>query len=368
MHIDPADFIEPMLHTGGGLGETGEVMLVDQDVTILTSLRHTLANGNSPEPLKFKIKTGPAQFAARGEEGITESEDYRGKQVLAAYRHLRITSETGWGMVVKRDVSEIFAPFKEALVRSIVITVFGLFLVIALITVITRKITGPVLNLTRIVEQVEKGNLKHKAEDITGDEIGTLALSFNRMIDRMNDTREKDRRNEWLKTGKNELNYTMSGNPDISELADNIVRFLAEYLDAKLGALYLINDTQMLELEGSYAFTGPVDFSGKIAIKEGLAGQAAYTQKRILLTDVPKDYVRISSTAVDAVPKMLIVMPIIYEDESIGVLELASLKEFSEKDLEFLDYVIESIAVALYSAQSRLKMKALLKVSGQNGN
>ncbi len=125
MTVRTDDFIEPLIHTGGGLGDTGEAMLVDQDLRILTSLRHTLADGSSPEPLQFKVKSRSAEFASSGEEGITMNDDYRGVQVLAAYRHLRITSETGWGMVIKRDVSEIFAPFKEELIRSMAITFLG---------------------------------------------------------------------------------------------------------------------------------------------------------------------------------------------------------------------------------------------------
>lgn len=362
IHVDPDDFIKPMMHTGGGLGETGEVLLVDQDVKILTSVRHILADGTSPEPLKFIVKAKPAQFAARGEEGIIESLDYRGKQVLAAYRHLRITHEIGWGMVIKRDVSEIFAPFKEALVRSIVITIFGLFLVIALISVITRKITRPIINLTHVVEKVEKGNFKQKAEDITGDEIGILAISFNRMIDRMNDARERDERNEWLKTGQIELNEKMRGNPGISELADSIVRSLAEYMDAKIGALYVMDSKEeVLDLTGYYAFDRSRDFNERFRVKEGIVGQAAYSKKMISLTDIPENYTRISSAVGEATPGNIVVTPFIYEGKVIGVIELGAFRKFSDTELEFLDAAMESVAVGVNSARTRTIMKEMLE-------
>ncbi|KKK62531.1 hypothetical protein LCGC14_3003390, partial [marine sediment metagenome] len=77
MHIDPTDFIEPMLHTGEGLGRTGEALLVNSDVKILANLKYALADGISAEPLIYKIKAKPAILAAQGKEGIISAKDYR---------------------------------------------------------------------------------------------------------------------------------------------------------------------------------------------------------------------------------------------------------------------------------------------------
>ena len=120
MYINPDDFISPLLHTGGGLGRTGEALLINQDVEILTPLKHPLKDGSIARPLDYKITAVPAIYAVRGEEGIIETEDYRGEMVLAAFRYIGITSDLGWGMVIKKDLSEIFAEQRKDRVVFIV--------------------------------------------------------------------------------------------------------------------------------------------------------------------------------------------------------------------------------------------------------
>ncbi|MEF9427371.1 MAG: cache domain-containing protein, partial [Candidatus Mariimomonas ferrooxydans] len=86
MEVNAEDMLKPMLHTGEGLGARGEALLVNQDARILTSLKHPLPDRTYAKPLEYRIKAKPASLAARGEEGIIESQDYRGEPVLAAYR------------------------------------------------------------------------------------------------------------------------------------------------------------------------------------------------------------------------------------------------------------------------------------------
>ncbi len=357
-------FIEPLLHTGSGMGETGEALLVDSDVRILTSLKHPLANGSIAEPLKFKIKAKPAEYAARGEEGIIESLDYRGVPVLAAYRHIRIMSESGWGMVVKQDVSEIFAPYKKASFYSGIVTLLGAFFISTFTLLITRNITRPVLRLSRIAEMVGKGDLKQRAEDISSDEIGTLAVSFNRMVDNLVTSKEENETKDWFKSGQNKLSSMMRGDQGIIELADNIITFLAEYTGAKTGAFYLVDKTnQVLNLTGRYAFSSRDGFNNRIGLKEGLTGQAVHSRKTIILSNIPEDNIRISSATIDAVPRNLIIIPVVYESESIGVIELGAFREFSDTEQDFLESVMESIAIGINSANSRAIMTELLENS-----
>ena len=156
----------------------------------------------------------------------------------------------------------------------------------------------------------------------------------------------------------------MRGDLDISVLTDNIISFLAEYLDAKTGALYLVDySRRVLNLTGSFAFSERGEVNNRIGLKEGPAGQAAYSKKMISLTEIPEGYIDKSSAAIDAGPENLIIIPFVFEGKTIGVIELAAFKLFSDTELEFLDSVMESIAIAVNSAQSRILMKDLLENS-----
>ncbi len=94
-------FIEPLLHQKGGLGRTGEALLVSINAKILSPLKYELQDGSIAEVFKFEITAKPAVFAARGEEGIISTVDYRSVPVIAAYRHILIDNKTGWGRIEK---------------------------------------------------------------------------------------------------------------------------------------------------------------------------------------------------------------------------------------------------------------------------
>src|SRR5207245_6686186 len=98
-----------------------------------------------------------------------------------------------------------------------------------------------------------------------------------------------------------------------------------------------------LELLASYASKPNKHLSKTLRVGEGLIGQCAYEKKRILLEDVPDDYIRVSSALGSAVPVSIIVLPVLFEGEIKAVVELASLRKFSETHLSFLDQLPESI-------------------------
>jgi len=185
MHINPNTFIKPMLHTGPGLGESGEALLVDSEARILNYLKFPFEDGTFATPLEYQITARPAELAAHGEEGIIACNDYRNKPVLAAYRHLLITSELGWGMVVKRDQKEIFAALKKSFYYLSSIVTAGILIMMLAAYIISNNISRPIKLLSRTVHNVKGGNLNITAEITTSDEVGALAEAFNSMINRL---------------------------------------------------------------------------------------------------------------------------------------------------------------------------------------
>ncbi len=187
MHINPDDFIKQTLHTGGGLGQTGEALLINQDVRIITALKFPLEDGTAATPFEYQIKARPAVFAAQGQEGIIATEDYRSEAVLAAYRHIRLTSELGWGLVVKRDRAEIFAPLRESIFYSILIGSLCAISILGLTIFISRNLTRSIRRLSKTAREVEEGNLDVRASITTSDEVGLLASAFDSMLSHVQD-------------------------------------------------------------------------------------------------------------------------------------------------------------------------------------
>jgi PAS domain S-box-containing protein len=191
----------------------------------------------------------------------------------------------------------------------------------------------------------------------------TERVQYEKELKERNEEFERQNR---IKTAQNELSNEIRGELDIQTIAKNIITFLAKHLKAQIGALYIYEeDSKELRIVGSYAFTKRKNLNDKFKIGEGLVGQAGLEREIISVTELPDDYIRINSALGDANPRNVVVIPLVYEENLIGVVELGSLKEFSDDDLEFLNVVKENIAVGLNLSQSRKIMKELLERSQQ---
>ncbi len=230
MSINLEDFIKPLLHTGKELGKTGEALLINQDVKILTSLKHPLPDGSIAKVLEHRITAKPAILAARGEEGIIIANDYRGIPSLAAYRHIRVTSESGWGLVVKNYQAEVFAPIRNNLISLSIIALVSIAIIIIIASFFANTLSRPIRFLGHIARQVETGNFSARAHTSTTGEIGALAKTFNSMVERIQNwhqdleqevktqTTELDKANQKLKL---EITERKQAEKEVKEAKDS---------------------------------------------------------------------------------------------------------------------------------------------------
>ncbi len=180
--IDAERAITPLLQQGiQALGETGDVVLLNQDMKLLAPVRHPLMDGSIPNLFAFKVDTVPERLAARGGDGMVAALDYRGVAVLAAYRHLRVSPDFAWALVVKRDQTEVFAPLRETLWRIGLVGLVGLLAAFVLVFIIAARLSRPIERLADSAKRIEQGDFEVRS-GLTGvDEIATLAHTFDAM-------------------------------------------------------------------------------------------------------------------------------------------------------------------------------------------
>lgn len=200
-YIDMEKLLRPMLYVGEGMGQSGEILLVSQDTRALMSLKYPLADGSIATPLEYQIGAMPSLLAAQGKDGMIETEDYRGIPVIAAHRFVRISQDQGWGMVVKQDRSEIFAPLWSRILYTSVIGLIGILAAGALALRIGRGISKPIDSLAETAQEVASGNLEVRARIYGSPETRTLAHTFNSMMDRVRErTEDLEQTNRELST------------------------------------------------------------------------------------------------------------------------------------------------------------------------
>ncbi len=194
----------------------------------------------------------------------------------------------------------------------------------------------------------------------------TLEKAFQKMTLSLRLDRETVQAMDWLKSGQNELNELMRGEQDVAEMAGKVLAYLAEYLKAGVGALYLFDEERKeLYLSAAFAYAPRDETRERFRLGEGLIGQAAREQKIIRLSDVPPDYLPIGSALGGLTPKVISIVPLMHGKHLVGAIEMASFREFSAIELEFLELAREGIAIGLDVAMARHVTAELLEETQQ---
>jgi PAS domain-containing protein len=232
-YINTDDFLNPLLQTGGGLGNSGEVILVDQGGRILMSLKHRPFDAAKAQILEYRIAAKPAALAAQGKEGIALAPDYRGVPVVAAYRHVTVTPEEGWGLVVKMDQDEVFARLWNHVFYLALIGFVGLIGSGLAATWMAGKVARPVENLSAAAQAVTQGDFDVKAQSDGSRELQVLSQAFNSMVQRIGDwhaslTKEVQARTQALQASEERLGLALKGGQlglwDYNPLTGEVVR------------------------------------------------------------------------------------------------------------------------------------------------
>ncbi len=228
-------------------------------------------------------------------------------------------------------------------------------------------------NVAGIAEKISQNDLDVAVQPQSKEDL--LNISLQRMVLNLRKTQEKieqtmaevDRQN-WIKTGQTELNNLMSGEQEPMMLAKNIITYIARYVGAQVGAIYLRQEgpeEPVLKLTASYAYTKRKGQHATFRFGESLIGQAALEKESIIYSNVPQNYTFISSGLGETIPHSILVVPFLYENEIKGVCELGSSDRFTRRQLEFLEQVAENIAITFHTAQARITMQDLLEKSQQ---
>lgn len=173
---------------------------------------------------------------------------------------------------------------------------------------------------------------------------------------------EETARKNWLLTGNIELTDRLIGLQSIDDLAHSIISLLCTYLKANIGAIYLFQDSdKTLHLSGQYAFSATDGAKLKFRINEGIIGQAATEQKTFQLSDLDESQISITSTILNTKPKHIIIAPFLFEEKTLGVIEIGSLTKFTETEIKFINLSMDIIGISVNSAIDRKQILTLLE-------
>ena len=249
---------------------------------------------------------------------------------------------------------------------TVLAVVFGTGIMLLTTRRVLRQVGGEPADIAGIADEIGKGNLDVQfggdAESGTG-----IRATMVAMVESLRENRIQTQKRDWLKTGIARLNDVMSGDPELTDLAARVISEVTTYLDAQVGAFYLAQDGSKptFSLVGSYAYKKRKNLSNTFAIGEGLVGQAALEKQQILMKNVPEDYIKVTSGIGERVPTFICVTPFVYEGRVKGVIEIGTLNEMTDLQLEYLDQAMPSLALAAETSERRTKLAQALAESQQ---
>jgi signal transduction histidine kinase/HAMP domain-containing protein/ActR/RegA family two-component response regulator len=229
------------------------------------------------------------------------------------------------------------------------------------------NLTTQVRAIAEVASAVAQGDMSRSITVETQGEVTELKDNINLMVANL---RETTRAKDWLESNLARLAALMQGHRDLMEVADLILRELTPLVNAQYGAFFLADPDEdslrtaipakgLAFIAGYGSAQGATVDTGGMPV-HGLVRQAAREKKRILVEEAPPDYIKINSGLGEAAPASVVIIPIIFEDKLLGVIELASFSRFSDVHLAFFDQFVNTIGVAINTIIANSRTESLL--------
>jgi len=366
---------------------------------------------NSKHNIAGNIRQGePLNYISENEEGV---------QHYITYAPIYVgDTNTPWSIAISVPVDTIMAEANKNFRVSLIVGIIGILIMAFVIAIIGKNITDPLTKITQLLKNLARGHIdeKMKIKIETGDEIEEMTNALNQSIEGLNkkvdfanhigqgeldqsfellsdedvlgksliemrnslvkaDQEEEKRKIEdekrrWANEGLALFaDILRQNNDNLENLATEIIMNLVNYLKANQGGLFILNDEDKenvyFELLSAFAYDRRKYMKKHIQIGEGLIGTCAIEKKTVFMTDVPQDYMEITSGLGGANPSSLLIVPLKIEEEVLGVLEIASFNVFEKHEVEFVEKLAESIASTLSSVRINIRTSELLERSQQ---
>ena len=366
---------------------------------------------NKIHQITQKIKKGEAySYTAKSEDGT---------KTYYSYAPIYIgETKSPWSIAISVPESTIMAKANKNFRISIIVGIIGILLLALVIALISKNITNPLTKITHLLNLLAKGHIddEMRIKIETGDEIEEMTNALNDSITGLNkkvdfanhigkgelnhnfellsnedvlgksliemrnslikadeeDEKRKieDEKRRWANEGLAKFaDILRQNNDNLENLATEIIMNLVEYLKANQGGVFILNDDDKenihFKLLSAYAYDRRKYLQKTIMLGEGLIGTCGIEKKTIFLTDIPQDYIEITSGLGGANPSSLLIVPLKLEDDVLGVLEIASFNVFEKHEIEFVEKLAESIASTLSSVRINIRTNELLERSQQ---
>ncbi|WNB17304.1 PAS domain S-box protein [Marivirga arenosa] len=376
----------------------------DNKALYLSKLKH---KNDSLAPSFVMLKDNNSvgvQKAALGQKGYSKDVNYMDEDVLSAWTSI---PQVGWGISSFITQEEVNKQLSGLISKFVYTGIIILILSLIISVIFSRVLLNPILSLKETLKLLGKGILPNNVPKNSDDEIGEMATILdgyvsslkntanfakqigegdfkadfkpiseedtlgNSLINMRNSIQEaeiRDKERNWIVTGVAEIGEILRSNDDLEQLGDEILMYVTKKIDAIQGAFYVLNDddsdNHFLEMKSSYAYNKKKYLKAQFKFAEGLVGQSAIEQDTLLRTEIPYDYISVTSGLLgDKRPSCILIVPLITDEKVYGVLEFAGFHRFDSSQIKFVEEISLIIARTVFNIKVNERTRKLLAES-----
>ena len=235
------------------------------------------------------------------------------------------------------------------------------------VNLLAANLTSQVRAIAEVATAVTKGDLTRSIQVDARGEVSELKDNINTMITNLRLTTDLNTEQDWLKTNLARFTNMLQGQRDLATVGRLLLPELTPLVNAHRGVIYQVQneDSPQLRLLAAYASDGANPHAQIIQVGEGLIGQCAMDKRQRLVSDIPDDAIPINSALLRMIPKNLVVLPVLFENQVKAVIELASVSTFTTSQMAFLEQLTDSIGIVLNSIEATMQTEGLLTQSQQ---
>jgi PAS domain S-box-containing protein len=344
-----------------GLGETGEVIVINKDGWMLTDSRFS----KESTILKRQINTRPSETVLAGKTATLIALDYRGIEIIASVKPFTpfptaLGDKVLWGIIAKIEHSEILGEYDKIQRALLWVTIGFILAAVSLGLWGARSITLPLSRITNALTRLAKGEQISVPDLQRTDEVGEIA----RAAETLRIMSQQLEHEHWLSENITLLTNAVSEESSVNNAAERILDLLCKLLDVPVGAIYLLDEGRYQRI-GTHGLArsnqAEVSFESGI----GLLGQCAKSNQALVLSPVPAGLTIISTGLAEFPPHELIIVPIAHKNEVLAVLELAAASSLQVKYHAFLKAVTSVLGLHFANLQAAEHNSLLLAETSQ---
>ncbi len=400
--------ISKIINTASLYNENAKLILLSEDKDVIFASEETWLSGKNISKIHIEEKDLLNAFHGKKSGTLTINNKVGSIKTIQLENtniNWSILTAIPYNVLIKELISNIYM----AIIIASLIMIFGLFIVVFFIKN-SFKAFDDLLLASKKIEKGEPVKIPIKNKN---DEFEKIINSFNKISDNLNeaadisskivngnyDIRIKQKSDKdllsasinkiaenlkvakeksvsynqetfkqlWMRRGRFEVSEAeRKSKNNINELTFNILKVIVNYTDAILGGLYLYDDkTEIITLTASYAYEKRKHSTKTFKLGEGLVGACLLEKKRIILNDIPDDYIKISSGLGSGKPSNISIIPIFFQGKINSVIELGFLKQPEEYIIEFIERLGDNVGSWIDATIINSKTVELLKISGE---